>query len=97
MTFYHGTSRRFDIGSVILSPVVHGLPIQEQGREKNLDKVFFTADLGSARIYAGRAVNSIGGEKIVYTVEPVGHVESLNTSPGTSVYMAPSAVIMGIV
>ena len=29
--------------------------LSEEGRKKNLDRVFFTSSIGSARIYAGRA------------------------------------------
>jgi len=33
--------------------------ISEKGRKKNLDKVFFTKDLKSAKIYADRAKRSV--------------------------------------
>ena len=69
MTFYHGTARKFRIGEELVPPKEHGFEISEKGRKKNLDKVFFTSDVGSAKIYARRAVNSYGGIPHIYEVE----------------------------
>jgi hypothetical protein len=93
-TFYHGTST-----AVGLKPGVDLLPpdqtdkISEKGRKKNLDKVFFTKDIGSAKIYAGRAVNQFGGQPVVFKVTPVGKIEALNLTPGSTVFMSPKASI----
>jgi hypothetical protein len=93
-TFYHGTS-----SALGLQPGMKLLPpdqtdkISEKGRKKNLNKVFFTKDLGSAKIYAGRAIHQFGGEPVVFAIEPEGEVEQINATPGTTVFMSPSAKI----
>jgi hypothetical protein len=95
--FYHGTSVLLSVGDTLRSPACTGV-IQEAGRKKNLDKVFFTKDLGSAKIYAGRAGNAFGSnERYVYRVEPVGSMDCLNNNPGTSVFMADSAIIIEVI
>tara|TARA_Y100000310_G_C20493524_1_gene720414 strand:- start:194 stop:508 length:315 start_codon:yes stop_codon:yes gene_type:complete len=93
-TYYHGTSRNFKIGGYITPPNEHGLEISEKGRKKNLDKVFITKDKGSAKIYAGRAKQSIGGQPRVYEVQPVGKIITINATPGTTVYAVDKAKIM---
>lgn len=94
---YHGTNKMFAPGDILLPPSVSG-EISEKGRKKNLDKVFFTADIGSARIYAGRAVNSFGeGSPKVYEVQPLGEFVWLNRNKGTTVLMAPKAVIIRVI
>ena len=91
--FYHGTSVALKVGDLILPPETTKV-IQESGRKKNLNKVFFTADFKSAIVYAGRAGNAIGGNKrYIYSVTPVGNLECINSTPGTSVFMATAAVI----
>lgn len=91
--FYHGTSVSLKVGDFILPPEATQV-LQERGRKKNLNKVFFTADFKSAIVYAGRAGNAIGGNKrYVYSVTPVGNLECINSTPGTSVFMAAAAVI----
>jgi hypothetical protein len=95
MTFYHGTARKFGIGEALVPPKEHGFEISEKGRKKNLDKVFFTEDEGSAKIYARRAVNSYGGDPHIYIVEPEGDIETINPAPGTTVFAAPRATIVG--
>lgn len=93
-TFYHGTS-----SALGLQPGMKLLPpdqtdkISEKGRKKILNKVFFTKDLGSAKIYAGRAIHQFGGEPVVFAIEPEGEVEQINATPGTTVFMSPSAKI----
>jgi len=76
MIYYHGTSTAVmsDEEYVLLPPSMTGI-IQEVGRKKNLDKVFFTADLGLAQIYAGRAKNRFGGDPIVYRIIPMGEIK----------------------
>lgn len=91
-TFYHGSSTACGIEHKLLPPEDSGF-LQEEGRKKNLDKVFFTTDLGSARIYAGRAVNRFGGSPIIYRVIPMGEVTCLNDTVGSSVYYAQWAFV----
>lgn len=91
--FYHGSSVELEPGDLILPPSKTG-KVSEKGRKKNLDMVFFTKDPRSALIYAGRAVQSLGGEPFVYLVEPQGSVEALNTNPGTTVFYAPYAKVV---
>lgn len=91
-TLYHGTSNE-NIVNEILPPNETSV-IQEVGRKKNLDKVFFTKTQKSAQIYAGRAFNRYGGIKKVYSVIPVGNVETLNANKGTEVYMSDYAIVI---
>ena len=93
-TFYHGTSREFKPGQWIKPPDEHGMAISEKGRKKNLDRVFFTQDLGSAKIYAGRAKNSLGGEAQVYIIDPYGDIIDIVTTRGTTVFSAPKARVL---
>lgn len=93
MIFYHGTNRSFKPGDYILPPSITS-NVSEKGRKKNLDKVFFTADKGSAKIYAGRAVQSLGGEPHVYIVEPEGDIIWINQNKGTTVAMASIAKVI---
>lgn len=90
--FYHGTSTAVDIGDRLLPPNMTGNLI-ELGRKKNLDKVFFTKDIGSARIYARKAVKLHGGEVVIYRVYPVGDITTLNDSEGTTVFAADWAYV----
>ena len=77
LTFYHGSST-IDINSfMLLCPNVTGI-IQEKGRLKNLDKVFFTPDYGTANIYAGRSMNINGGAKAIFRVIPMGTITKIN-------------------
>lgn len=62
---------------MLMPPNVTGV-IQERGRKKNLDKVFFTKDLGTAKIYAGRSKNVNGGNPKIYRVIPMGEVTKIN-------------------
>lgn len=90
--FFHGTSSEVDIDDRLIPPHMTGT-ISEIGRKKNLDLVFFTSDVGSAEIYAGRAVRVFGGEPVIYLVYPVGDVRVVNETPGTTVYAAPWAYV----
>lgn len=75
--FYHGSSTIKDEDYKLLPPIATGI-IQEAGRVKNLDKVFFTPDIGTAKIYAGRSKNRNGGNKKVFRVIPMGKIEKIN-------------------
>jgi hypothetical protein len=96
--YYHGTTVDLRPGDFILPPSETGR-MSEKGRKKNLDKVFFTSDPESARIYAGRARHSfldddLATEPRVYEVEPIGNMEVIQSAPGTTVFMSPKAKIV---
>jgi hypothetical protein len=88
--YFHGSTSILEIGDEILPPDQTD-KLQEIGRKKNLDKVFFTDSRGSAKIYAGRAVNVFGGSPIVYYVKPMSRIEVINNRPGTEVYASSHA------
>jgi len=90
--FFHGTSKEFSPGDLILPPSKTN-NISEKGRIKNLDKIFFTKDFGYAKIYAGRAAQALGGKPRVYKIKPHSPIEIMDQSPGRSIYTAPSAVV----
>lgn len=90
--FYHGTSTNCGIDFKLMPPDETG-KIQEIGRKKNLNKVFFTKDLSSAKIYAGRSVSVFGGKQVIYRVIPMGEIEVLNDNKGTSVYSSDWAFV----
>ena len=92
--YYHGSSSVVltDGTFKLLPPCVTGV-LSEKGRKTHLDKVFFTKDLGSARIYAGSARQIFGDRPVLFRVIPMGRVECLNDSPGTSVYMTDWAFV----
>ena len=92
--YYHGTSVQFAPGDRLVGPDETGV-LSEKGRKKNLDKVFFTSDFGSAQIYASRAARSLGGRGRVYLVQPLDEIEVINDTPGTTVYASRSAVVLG--
>ena len=86
-TYYHGSCTAAKIQHMLMPPETTCV-ISEQGRKKNLDRVFFTEDIGLAKIYAGRAARSVGGEPVVYRViSPVG-VQCLSDGDGATVYHA---------
>jgi hypothetical protein len=91
--FYHGTNREFAPGDNLLPPEKTG-SITEPGRKKNLDKVFLTQDKGYAKIYAGRAVQLLGGQPAVYQVEPTGDIETKSDRRGATVFMSPTARVI---
>lgn len=86
-TFYHGSCSVAGITNMLLPPVVSET-LSEKGRKKNLDRVFFTADIGLARIYAGRAARSIGGEPVLYRVVCPVDAVCMNDTAGATVYHA---------
>ncbi|AGG58311.1 hypothetical protein VPDG_00150 [Vibrio phage henriette 12B8] len=88
--FYHGTTTAANIGHKLLPPNTTNV-IGEKGRKKNLDRVFFTKDIGLARIYAGRAVRSYGGDPVLLRVVSPADVVCMNETKGASVYHASGA------
>lgn len=92
-SFFHGSSTDLTPGDLVLPPSKTN-KVSEKGRKKNLDVVFFTQDPRSALIYAGRAVQSLGGNPVVYEVEPVGDIKVLNSDRGTSVFYASYAKVL---
>lgn len=95
--FYHGSSKKLEPGDFILPPSLTG-SLSERGRKKNLDKVFFTVDKGSAKIYAQRAKKSLGSKDIyIYEVDPIGDIEWLQTKNGTTVAMSDMARVIDII
>lgn len=93
--FFHGTSSALDISNELLPPGQTSV-LSEAGRLRNLDKVFFTSDEGSARIYADKAVKRFGGKPVVLKVRPKGSMLVLQAAKGTTVFMADSAIIHSI-
>jgi conserved hypothetical protein len=83
--YYHGTTDANGINFILLPPVVTD-SLSEKGRKKNLDRVFYTHDLGLARIYAGRAARSIGGNPIILRVVTPVDAICMNDADGASVY-----------
>ena len=83
--FFHGTSSECLKDHFLLPPSATGV-LSEKGRKKNLDRVFFTADIGSAKIYAGRACRQFGGTPVIYRVIPMTEVECINADHGSSVF-----------
>lgn len=92
MIFYHGSSSLSNIENMLLPPSETNV-ISEKGRKKNLDRVFFTADIGLAKIYAGRAARSIGGKPVLYRVVSPVDVVCMNDTAGASVYHAKWAFV----
>jgi len=91
--YFHGTTIRLEKGELLLPPNESG-NLSEKGRKKNLDVVFFTTSRKYAEIYAGRAAASVGGQPVVYEVEPIGGVTILSEKKGAEVFFAPKAKIL---
>ena len=90
ITFYHGTS--IDLGSQLLPPEATG-KISEKGRNKNLDRVFFTRDIGLAKVYARRSARSQGGSPRLYRVVCPVDTQLLSAVDGATVYHAAFAFV----
>ena len=90
--FYHGSCSLGLTGDMLLPPSATGV-LSEKGRLRNLDRVFFTADLGLAKIYAGRAARSIGGTPTLFKVICPVDTVCMNDTSGASVYHAAWAFI----
>ena len=88
--YYHGSSDAVldPNGYRLLPPNTSG-KLQEKGRKKNLDKIFYTTDKNSAKIYAGRAVRRFGGNPVIVRAIPMGDIDVINNKKGTSVYSSP--------
>lgn len=86
-TFYHGSCSIAGIDNMLLPPKNSGV-ISEKGRNKNLNRIFFTKDIGLAKIYAGRASKSIGGDPVLYRVVAPVDVVCMNDANGASVFHA---------
>lgn len=91
--YYHGTSSALGITDRLLPPDNSG-KLSEAGRRRNLDKVFVTKDIGSAEIYARKAVKRFGGKPVILTVDPEGDIVTLQSAPGTTVFMACGALVL---
>lgn len=89
---YHGTSSE-SISREVLPPNVTQV-ISEKGRNKNLDRVFFSKDYKSADIYAKRAARSYGGNPRVLKVIPTDDVIVLNEKQGTTILHAEKAIVL---
>lgn len=85
--FYHGSCTAAGIEHMLLPPEVSNT-LSEKGRNKNLNRIFFTEDLGLAKIYAGRASKSIGGEPVLYRVIMPVDAVCMNGTPGATVWHA---------
>lgn len=85
--FYHGSCTAAGIESMLLPPSASSV-LSEKGRNKNLDRIFFTEDIGLAKIYAGRAAKSIGGDPVLLRVVAPVNVECMNAKKGATVYHA---------
>ena len=90
--FYHGSCTKAGIEFMILPPVDSNT-ISEKGRNKNLDRVFFTEDLGLAKVYAGRASKSIGGDPVLYRVVMPVDAVCMNDTKGATVWHAKWAFV----
>lgn len=91
MIFYHGTTTSANIDYKLLPPESTN-NLSEDGRKKNLDKVFFTTDLKYAKIYAGRSVHRFGGNPIILrVVAPNNLIEKFSEKSGCNIFTAPYA------
>tara|TARA_R110000850_G_scaffold244414_1_gene369266 strand:- start:266 stop:559 length:294 start_codon:yes stop_codon:yes gene_type:complete len=68
MTFYHGTSSLTPIQDKLLPPDAHSFGINEEGRTKHAQKVFFTTIKDYASTYARNCCRRVGGVPIIYEV-----------------------------
>ena len=89
-TFYHGTTDLIPIRKMLLPPVITEVK-REEWRKKYVDKVFFTASVPSATMYAKKACEKYGGNPVVYMVKPIG--QCFNTI--NAEYIADKALILG--
>lgn len=85
--FYHGSSTACGIENMLLPPDVSNT-LSEKGRNKNLNRVFFTEDLGLAKVYAGRACKSLGGEPVLFRVIMPVDAVCMNDTKGATVWHA---------
>lgn len=90
--YFHGTSDNLNITFKLLPPIITN-KLSEKGRNKNLNKVFFTKDINSAKIYSHKAVKQFGGNPIIFRVIPMSEIITINNNPGTSVFCADWAFL----
>lgn len=95
MIFYHGTTTACGITNALLPPTRTG-HCTELGRVNNLDRVFFTRDIGYAEIYAKKAVKRFGGKPVVMVLntEELDDVKMVQGTPGATIFTASSAKIL---
>ena len=91
--FYHGTSSNANIGDVILPPEAHKFGVNEPGRTKNLDKVFFTTLPDYALTYARRACSRMGGVPVLFKIW-VQNPTKMTETPGIDIYYDGSAMVL---
>lgn len=92
MTFYHGTSSNSGVSKKLLPPCKHSFGVNELGRVKHENKVFFTTVKGYAEVYARRCCKRAGGEPIVYEVFP-SKPQLMSKTSGCDVWYDNEAVI----
>lgn len=68
MAFYHGTSSVANIKGKLIPPCKHNFGINEVGRVKHENKVFFTTFKDYAYSYAKSTCKRVGGVPVVYEV-----------------------------
>jgi len=90
--YYHGSSSECGIDFMLLPPEMTEV-LSEEGRKKNLDQIFFSKDVGLAKVYAGRACARFGGKPKLYRVVPMTDVVTLSDAKGASVYHAGWAFV----
>jgi hypothetical protein len=72
MTYYHGTSIA---GLKVILPPIETNVLREDFRKKFMDCVFVTPSKLSAMKYARKCAATLGGDPVVYEVEPVNPSE----------------------
>lgn len=92
MKFYHGTSSKSGVSEKILPPCQHNFGINEDGRVKHENKVFFTTNKGYAEAYARRCCKRVGGHPVVYEVFP-SHPKLMSKTKGCDVWYDNEAII----
>ncbi|AGH32207.1 hypothetical protein VPHG_00142 [Vibrio phage 11895-B1] len=92
MIFYHGTTSLAPIEDKLLPPDQHDFGINEQGRTKHAQKVFFTTVKGYAEKYARTACKRAGGTPVVYEVLPK-NPKLMTQAVGCNVYYDSEALI----
>lgn len=88
--YFHGTSLN---GLTKLLPPSVTNKLNEVGRKKNLDKVFFTKDRNHARVYAMKAVKQFGGSEHLYRVVFPQNVNCMSEIKGATIFTADCAFL----